>query len=669
VVRTAQRDRAALDGAAPLPRQRPQRVGAAPLRPRAPSSPTLAALLVALLLAALWIGSPGHVREVLRERAADMLHHAPAEAGAVAVVDIDRAALAQLGPWPWSRASLALLLRGVAEARPAAIAIDILLAESDRLSPAALAQRLAATTGRAEIADLAATLEDGDAALAAAIGAVPVALGFVLESRMTEDAPPGVPLLVQGVVRLPAIWQAPGLQRPLPALAEAAAGLGLLALDADADGRVRRVPLLALVGDTARPGLALEALRLREGAGALLLLAGPPRLVVGEREVPLDATATLRLPRAAPEGWPARTVSAAALLADPAAQAARLRGRIVVLGGSAPELGGLRPAAGGEAIPSVQLQADAVAALLRGGAPVRPDWLAAAEAVGAALLALGAVLAVLLLRPRGAALLMCAVVLLWVSAAWLALRGGLLLDPAGPPAVALLAYALAALLAFAATERRARAMRARFEQRLAPDIVRRIAAAPDAVRLDGETREITALFTDIEGFTAMTERAVPRELVALLDAYLDAMTRAVVAHGGMVEKIVGDAVHAVFNAPLDLPDHPARALDCARALLAAAEAQRATPLGRRLGLGRTRIGIETGPAVVGDVGGSGRLDYTAHGDVMNTAARLEAANKELGTSICIGPVAAARIGPARLVALGTHAVRGRGAPLDLYTVG
>jgi adenylate cyclase len=104
------------------------------------------------------------------------------------------------------------------------------------------------------------------------------------------------------------------------------------------------------------------------------------------------------------------------------------------------------------------------------------------------------------------------------------------------------------------------------------------------------------------------------------------------------------------------------------ALLAAADAQRATPLGVKLGLGRTRIGIETGPAVVGDVGGAGRLDYTAHGTVMNTAARLEAANKELGSAICIGPVAAARIGRDGLKPLGTLMVRGRAEPLELYTV-
>jgi adenylate cyclase len=305
---------------------------------------------------------------------------------------------------------------------------------------------------------------------------------------------------------------------------------------------------------------------------------------------------------------------------------------------------------------------------MAGGGPIRPGKLELAEMAGAMLLVLAAVLAALRLRPRTAALLVAALLLGWVVLSWLLLRAGLLLDPAGPPLLAALAHGVAAIAAFAVAERRARAMRARFEQRLAPEIVRRIAAAPESLRLSGESREITALFTDIEGFTAMTERAAPEELVGLLDGYLDALTRVVVAHGGMVEKIVGDGLHAVFNAPLDQADHPRHALDCARALLEAAEAQRTTLLGRRLGLGRTRIGIETGPAVVGDVGGAGRLDYTAHGDVMNTAARLEAANKELGTSICIGPVAAARIGVERLVALGPLSVRGRAAALEVYTL-
>jgi len=604
---------------------------------------------------------------VLRERAVDLLQPPAADAHEVVVVDIDRDALARFGPWPWSRERLAALLGTVAAARPAAVAVDILLSEPDRLSPAALARQLGAATGRADIAAMAGTLEDGDARLAGAMREAPLSLGFVLEPRGGGDELPAPPVLVRGEVQLPGIWAAPGVQGPAAALAEAAAGLGLLALDADADGRIRRVPLLALAAGAVRPGLAVEALRLAERAGALVLATDPMRLLIGAHEVRLDGSAMLRLLAGDPARWAARTVPAALLMDNPEA-AARLSRRIVLVGGSAPELGGLRPAARGILSPSVQLQADAVAAMLRGQAPVRPAVLRHVETAAAALLALGALLAGIALRPRYAAPLVAATIGAWVALASVAVTIGLLVDPAGPPLVAGLSYVFMSIAAFGAAEARARALRARFEQRLAPAVVRRIAAAPDSLRLQGEAREITALFTDIEGFTAMTERAAPDDLVALLDAYLDALTRVAVAHGGMVEKIVGDALHVVFNAPLDLPDHPRVAHDCALALLAAADAQRASPLGVKLGLGRTRIGIETGPAVVGDVGGAGRLDYTAHGTVMNTAARLEAANKELGSDICIGPVAAARIGRDRLQSLGTLMLRGRAEPLELYTV-
>jgi adenylate cyclase len=198
-------------------------------------------------------------------------------------------------------------------------------------------------------------------------------------------------------------------------------------------------------------------------------------------------------------------------------------------------------------------------------------------------------------------------------------------------------------------------------------VVRRIAANPAALRLRGEMREITALFTDIEGFTSMTERAVPADLVALLDAYFDVATRIVTDHGGMIDKIVGDAIHAIFNAPLTLEDHPRRAVASALALLRATDEVRRSPLGQRLQLGRTRVGIETGPAIVGDVGGSRKLDYTAHGNAINAAARLEAANKDLGSAICIGPGTAARLDPATLRQIGTLTPRGQSSEIAVYT--
>jgi adenylate cyclase len=135
----------------------------------------------------------------------------------------------------------------------------------------------------------------------------------------------------------------------------------------------------------------------------------------------------------------------------------------------------------------------------------------------------------------------------------------------------------------------------------------------------------------------------------------------------MIDKIVGDSIHAIYNAPFTLENHPQRAMDSALALLAASEQMRRTSLGQRLQLGRTRVGIETGPAIVGDIGGSRKLDYTAHGNAMNAAARLEAANKELGSSICIGPGAAARLDPATLRLIGTLTLRGQSSEIRVYT--
>ena len=503
---------------------------------------------------------------------------------------------------------------------------------------------------------------DGDATLARALSGAPSVLGFVLETVSSSQDLPSTPILLRSPLSLPGVWRADGIVGPLPVLADAAQGFGALVAMADPDGPIRRVPLLVLAGGVARPGLAVELVRLAQGAGALLI--DPDGILhVGDIALPLGGDATLRLVGSRT----VNTISAPVLIDEPEART-MLANRIVLIGSSAPELGGLRVTPRSPATPSVLIQAEAVDAMLRGDVPGRPSWADVAEPIGALALGLVCLLLAVHLRPALAVSLAIMSCLAWAGAAVTAVPvRQLLVDPAGPPIVALFAFAAAVMARFVRDEWRARVLRLSFEQHLAPEVVRRIAADPGALRLRGEMREITALFTDIESFTSMTERAEPSDLVALLDMYFDVATRIVTDHGGMIDKIVGDAIHAIYNAPFELEDHAGRAVASALALLEATEGVRRSPLGQRLRLGRTRVGIETGPAIVGDVGGSRKLDYTAHGNAMNAAARLEAANKDFGSSVCIGPGTAAKLDPATLRQIGTLTPRGQSGEIQVYT--
>ena len=177
-----------------------------------------------------------------------------------------------------------------------------------------------------------------------------------------------------------------------------------------------------------------------------------------------------------------------------------------------------------------------------------------------------------------------------------------------------------------------------------PNLAERLASDADAIDLGGQRREIATLFTDIASFTALVETLEPDVLGPLLNDYLTGMTDIVFAHDGTVAKIVGDALHVLFGAPGEQPDHADRAVTCALALDEyAAIVPRALAAKRASRLGVTRIGVHAGPAIVGNFGGGRFFDYTAYGDTINVAARLEAANKQLGTRICVSATLAARV--------------------------
>jgi adenylate cyclase len=199
-----------------------------------------------------------------------------------------------------------------------------------------------------------------------------------------------------------------------------------------------------------------------------------------------------------------------------------------------------------------------------------------------------------------------------------------------------------------------------------PNLAKRLASDAEAIDLGGQRREIATLFTDITSFTALVESLEPEVLGPLLNEYLTGMTDIVFAQDGTVAKIVGDALHVLFGAPGEQPDHSTRAVACALALDEHAEAFRERCRKKGIALGATRIGVHGGPAIVGNFGGSRFFDYTAYGDTINVAARLEEANKQLGTRICVSAMLAEKVQNFRGRPIGDLVLRGKTEALQAF---
>jgi adenylate cyclase len=219
-----------------------------------------------------------------------------------------------------------------------------------------------------------------------------------------------------------------------------------------------------------------------------------------------------------------------------------------------------------------------------------------------------------------------------------------------------------------ARERQAAAERAHasLSRYFSPNLAQRLASDAAAVDLRGQRREIATLFSDIASFTTLVESLEPDVLGPLLNDYLVGMTDIVFAHDGTVAKIVGDAMHVLFGAPGEQPDHAARAVACALALDEFAEGLRERWRQKGIALGVTRIGVHAGPAIVGNFGGGRFFDYTAYGDTINVAARLETTNKQLGTRICVSAVLAGKADDFRGRPVGDLMLRGKTEALRTF---
>jgi adenylate cyclase len=286
-------------------------------------------------------------------------------------------------------------------------------------------------------------------------------------------------------------------------------------------------------------------------------------------------------------------------------------------------------------LPGVVIQAHMVSQLLHGTPSPLASWML--NTVLALLFAfLGCELGVgtgsLWLRGGAVGL---AAALFWIGGIAFFHFGGVVIGLLSPPLAMAAGFAALDSLGGRAARQQRKFIQDAMTRYVAPDLVAQMVEDPTRLSLQGERRLMTYLFSDIQDFTTMSEKMESKDLTLLLNAYLDGMTDTVLRHGGMVDKFIGDSVFAIFNAPLDLPDHAQKAVECMLALDRFAEGFRQAQNDLGFALGVTRIGVHTGAAVIGNFGSQARFTYTAQGDAVNTASRLEGINKYLGTRLCV----------------------------------
>lgn len=406
-----------------------------------------------------------------RERVFDVLtanlSDVPDDTG-ITIVEIDTRTIERENLLGVERIFLARLIEAIAKARPAAIGVDVVLEGADTRSPAALARKLHVQTAAPELEGLAARLPDGDRALASAAGEVQVAFGAALGPGIPTQHWTLAPILATGPVELDDLWSGPQLITPPDPIVQKAAGLGVVALPGDPDGNVRRVPLMVLAGGRPIAGLALEMLRLRDGAATYILEAQPRSISIGSHTVSLPVGGFLRLVPRPTAQREQRLVNALDVIKQRVTPY-KLHDRIVLIGVSAPELGGLRTSGDGDLVPSVQLQADALAQLRAGIIPVRPAAVGQWESLAGLVALLAGALAGSALAPLTGGAIVALVAVSWMAAsAGSYVYSYVLIDPLSVPAAILAAFLASAIVASAQNRQQAAQLQRRFEQHLAP---------------------------------------------------------------------------------------------------------------------------------------------------------------------------------------------------------
>jgi len=564
----------------------------------------------------------------------------------VTIVDIDEKSIAKLGQWPWPRTQIADLIINLSKYGAAAIAFDIVFAEPDRLNPdnTAKSMRYLDEVTRAKLREL----PSNDQILADAIKRSRVVLG---ETGLAEVNPvfdktlpvTGVAMLGEEPQRF--LFDFPGLLRNVKVLEENAAGRGLFTIKTERDGIVRRVPMMMQAQGAMMPSLSFEILRVVTGTPTVIVKsdqAGVKSVGVRGLEVPTDRNGQLWVHFAGQD--PSIYVSAVDVI-EGNVPLDKIDRKLVLIGTSAVGLNDIKTTPVSSSMPGVEIHAQVLEAALTKSLLSEPIYAIALEFLAALLLGI----LVIIFAPALGPVTLVAVGALFatflVGTSWyFYTQYRMLIDFTYPLLSTTAIYLTLIFSSFVREQAQRRQIRSAFGQYLSPALVEQLAQAPEKLVLGGEQREMTIMFSDVRGFTTISEayKSDPQGLTKLMNRFLTPLTNAILARKGTIDKYMGDAIMAFWNAPIDDDEHQINACSAALDMLEKIdELNKVREVEAKEG-GQTFIpikvgvGLNTGTCVVGNMGSDLRFDYSVLGDSVNLASRLEGQSKEYGFPIIVG---------------------------------
>ena len=597
----------------------------------------------------------------------------------VVIVDIDEASLSAYGQWPWPRTLVADLLTRLFEWKSTAVAFDVIFPEPDRTSPSE-AMKYFGDLDDATRARLL-QLPSNDDLLAKAIGRGKVVLGQSGTRSINSSVAGSTPetgIATLGPDPSPHLIAFPSLLRNLPELEQAAAGRGLFSIATERDGMVRRVPLIMKAADKVVVALSIDLLRVASGAGGVLVRSDPSGIrsvVISKLEMPTDQNGRVWI-HFSPHDM-TKYVSAKDVI-DGNVSPEKFAGKLVLIGTSAIGLLDLKTTPVHAAMPGVEVHAQLIEAALTNSLLNAPASAMVFELLAAAVA--GVILIALAPMVSAVALFLLAVLagITILSGSWTLYSGyRTLLDPTFPLIAMLSVYTSVALVGYFREQSDRRRIRSAFSQYLSPSIVEQLANSPQKLVLGGEERNMTVLFSDVRGFTAISETFAddPQGLTALMNRFLTPLTNVILARNGTIDKYMGDAIMAFWNAPLDVKMHESDACHAAldmieRVGMLNQERQRESlETGTSFLPIKIGIGINTGHCVVGNMGSELRFQYTAMGDTVNLASRLEGQTALHGVPILIGSrTAEAVLEQFALLEVDLIRVKGKTEPEVIYAI-